>query len=202
MHTGNVSKPQKGGKHEVKQKFFKNLPSHISNAVMYIERDNGELTVITDQPMLDANDEPSLIIAGIHKDEKLDNEFVNRVASVYPLDHLFNQLDDAARDGVLIITNKNRANDILTGVGVYSSERTKIIGSAVDNISQVNTESQEKSATDENGISPRKRLISSSFAFTLPIIISGFPPPLPPRASLRSFPVSRTSALLDETAYL
>lgn len=109
---------------------------------MFIERDNGELTAITDQMMLDTKGNPSLIIAGVHKDETLDNETVNRVASVYPLDYLSDRLLEAANSGRLIITDKNRANDILAGVGVYSPERTKITSSAVDNISQVSKQSQ------------------------------------------------------------
>ena len=40
------------------------------------------------------------------------------------------------------IIDKNRANDILAGVGIPSSERTKIIGSAVDSIAQVHRQSQ------------------------------------------------------------
>ena len=53
---------------------------------------------------------------------------------------------EAANSGHLIITDKNRANDILAGVGVYSPERTKIISSAVDNISQVSKQSQWENA--------------------------------------------------------
>ncbi len=146
IHTGDISKSEKGGIHGVKKKFFKNLPTHISDSVMYIERDNGELTVITDQMMLDTKGKPSLIIAGIHRDETLDDETVNRVASVYPLDNLTNQLFDASNSKRLIITDKNRANDILAGVGIPSSERTKIISSAVDNITQVSKQSQEENS--------------------------------------------------------
>ena len=49
-------------RHAIKSKFFKNLPQNTKNSVIFINRGNKQLTVITDQPMKDTKDEVSFVV--------------------------------------------------------------------------------------------------------------------------------------------
>ena len=134
------------GKHKVKQKIIRSLPTLIKDSVMAIDRGN-QITIITDEPMIDTKGNPSLIIVGVHKDVEMDGEIINLAKSVYPLDNLRNVIFDRRKN--LVITDKNRADKILAGVGIPSPERTNIVDSAKGSISQNESLSQEQKSGKE-----------------------------------------------------
>lgn len=145
------SKNENYSKHAVKRKFFEELPRRINGAVMFI--DNGDkVTVITDGLMADKKGVPSYIIAGVLKNQPMDDGFVNQVKSVYPLDDFIEQISKAAEAGKLVIINKNKANDLLAPIGIQSSERSRIINLAKDSISQNPEKSSETDTKNRRSI--------------------------------------------------
>jgi len=143
-----TTKNKNYSKHGVKRKFFEQLPQKINDAIMFI--DNGEkVTVITDSLMLDSKGQPSYIIAGIMKNQKMDDDFVNQIKSVYPLDDFANIIRKNAENGKLVIINKNKANDLLAPIGIQPSQRSRIINLAKSSLSQVSdnvNENQQNNA--------------------------------------------------------
>ena len=141
------SKNKNYSKHGIKIKFFKQLPQKLNEAVMFI--DNGEkITVVTDSLMSDSKGNPSYIIVGIWKNQKMDNDTVNQIKSVYPLDDFAKQIAKSAEMGTLVITNKNKANDLLAPIGIQPSQRSKIINLAKTSVSQSNIDVKKNSLTD------------------------------------------------------
>lgn len=141
--------------HEVPTKVMRRLPSLISDAVMFIQRGDKEVTVITNKPALDEKGKPTFYVAGIAKNENMDGETVNIVKSVYPLADLVNKLTHAAENGTLIATNKSKANNMMSKVGIQFSEGTRIISLAKDSIAQsdsnVNNNFSLKDSVEEKG---------------------------------------------------
>lgn len=141
--------------HEVPTKVMRQLPSLISDAVMFIQRGDKEVTVITNKPALDEKGKPTFYVAGIAKDGNMDGETVNIVKSVYPLADLVNKLTHAAENGTLIATNKSKANNMMSKVGIQFSEGTRIISLAKDSIAQsdsnVNNNFSLKASVEEKG---------------------------------------------------
>lgn len=141
--------------HEVPTKVMRQLPSLISDAVMFIQRGDKEVTVITNKPALDEKGKPTFYVAGIAKDGNMDGETVNIVKSVYPLADLVNKLTHAAENGTLIATNKSKANNMMSKVGIQFSEGTRIISLAKDSIAQsdsnVNNNFSLKDSVEEKG---------------------------------------------------
>lgn len=141
--------------HEVPTKVMRQLPSLISDAVMFIQRGDKEVTVITNKPALDEKGKPTFYVAGIAKDGNMDGEIVNIVKSVYPLADLVNKLTHAAENGTLIATNKSKANNMMSKVGIQFSEGTRIISLAKDSIAQsdsnVNNNFSLKGSVEEKG---------------------------------------------------
>ena len=137
------STPNKNySKHGVKRKVFEQLPQKLNEAVIFI--DNGKkVTLVTDSLMVDTNGKPSYIVAGVWKKQPMDNDTVNIVKSVYPLDDFIEQITKSADNGTLVITNKNKANDLLAPIGIQPSQRSKIISLAKDSISQYSEKSSE-----------------------------------------------------------
>lgn len=125
--------------HEVPTKVMRQLPSLISDAVMFIQRGGNGVTVITNKPALDEKGKPTFYVAGIDKDGNMDGETVNIVKSVYPLADLVNKLTRAAENGTLIATDKSKANNMMSKVGIQYSEGTRIISLAKDSIAQSNS---------------------------------------------------------------
>lgn len=122
-------------KHAIPLKFFKEIQNHLNNSVMFI--DNGDkVTVITDSLMLDTKGQPSYIVAGVWQNQKMRQDTVNQIKSVYPLDDFASRLLESAKKGSLVITNKNKANNMLSGIGVQPSEREDIINLAKNSLSQ------------------------------------------------------------------
>lgn len=125
--------------------------------------DNGEkVTVITASLMLDSKGQPSYIIAGVMKNQKMDDDFVNQIKSAYPLDDFMNQIGKAAEDGKLVIINKNKANDLLAPIGIQPSQRSRIINLAKSSLSQVfdnvNGNQQNNNGNQQNNAEIKKSL--------------------------------------------
>ena len=141
--------------HEVPTKVMRQLPSLISDAVMFIQRGGNGVTVITNKPALDEKGKPTFYVAGIDKDGNMDGETVNIVKSVYPLADLVNKLTRAAENGTLIATDKSKANNMMSKVGIQYSEGTRIISLAKDSIAQsnsnVNNNFSLKDSVEEKG---------------------------------------------------
>lgn len=141
--------------HEVPTKVMRQLPSLISDAVMFIQRGGNGVTVITDKLALDEKGKPTFYVVGIAKDGNMDGETVNIVKSVYPLADLVNKLTHAAENGTLIATDKSKANDMMSSVGIQYSEGTRIISLAKDSIAQsnsnVNNNFSLKDSVEEKG---------------------------------------------------
>lgn len=141
--------------HEIPTNVMRQLPSLISDAVMFIQRGGNGVTVITDKLALDEKGKPTFYVAGIDKDGNMDGETVNIVKSVYPLADLVNKLTRAAEKGTLIATDKSKANNMMSKVGIQYSEGTRIISLAKDNIAQsnsnVNNNFSLKDSVEEKG---------------------------------------------------
>ena len=56
---------------------------------------------------------PAYIVAGVWKNQPMDDVTVNIVKSVYPLDDFVERITKSANNGTLVIINKNKANDLL-----------------------------------------------------------------------------------------
>lgn len=141
--------------HAVPAKVMKQLPSLISDASVFIQRGNDEVTIVTDKTAIDEKGKLTYYVAGISKKESVDGEPVNMVKSVYPLADLGRKLLYAAESGSLIITDKSKANDMMSTVGIQSSEVTKIIDLAKNSIAQsdgdVNNNFSLKDSVEEKG---------------------------------------------------
>jgi hypothetical protein len=91
--------------------------------------------------MMDTKGNPSYIIAGLHLNQKMDNETVDLIKSVYPLDDIKNILLKAANNENLIIVNKEKANNLLAPIGLQPSERSRVISLAKNTVSQPSSKS-------------------------------------------------------------
>lgn len=121
--------------HGVSFDFFEKMPDKIDSAPILI--DNGEkITVITDYPMNDKQNEASYVIVGVLRDQPMENDVVNQIKSVYPLDDIADKIKEYADSGKIVIINKNRAEKLLTTVGLQLSEVSSILDSAKSIISQ------------------------------------------------------------------
>ena len=130
-----TAKNKNYSRHGVSKEFFEQLPSKINNAVMFIVNKNGT-TVITDYQMNDRNGEKSFVVAGVWHNQKMDSDVVNQVKSVYPLDDFKSQVYRAAENRKLVITDKKKAQAMLSEVGVQPSERSRLLELSNDSISQ------------------------------------------------------------------
>ena len=121
--------------HGVSVEFFENMPAYLSDAAMFI--DNGEkVTVITSYPMKDRAGNDSYVIVGVTQDQSMDNGTVNLIKSVYPWDGFAARIQEAADGGKLVVTNKNKAEQMLAAIGIQSSEASSVLDLAKDSLSQ------------------------------------------------------------------
>ena len=74
----------------------------------------------------------------ISVNKAMDDEYVNLVKSVYPLDNFALIIQEYAIKGKLIIINKNKADKMLAPIGIQPSQRSRIISLARDTIAQTN----------------------------------------------------------------
>ncbi len=121
--------------HSVPFDFFENMPQLLSDAVIFI--DNGKkVTVVTNYEMNDSKGNKSFVILGILQNQSMESDTVNLIKSVYPLDDIGSRLSKAAQEGKLVVTNKNKAEQMLTTIGVQPAEVSNIISLAKNNLSQ------------------------------------------------------------------
>lgn len=121
--------------HGVSVEFFENMPAYLSDAAMFI--DNGEkVTVITSYPMKDRAGNDSYVIVGVTQDQSMDNGTVNLIKSAYPWDGFATHIQEAANHGRLVVTNKNKAEQMLAAIGIQTSEASSVLDLAKDSLSQ------------------------------------------------------------------
>ncbi len=121
--------------HSVGYAFFEQMPQLLSNASMLV--DNGEkTTVITSYKMVDTKGQDSFVIAGVWQNQKMENDTVNLVKSVYPLDDFCERLKRTAENGNLVIINESKAKQMLATIGVQPSEVSHIVSLAKRKLSQ------------------------------------------------------------------
>ncbi len=123
--------------HSVPYDFFENMPQYLADAPILIDN-GGRVTVITSYGMKDTNGNDSFVIAGILQNQKMNNDTVNLVKSVYPWDDFAERIRNNAENGKLIVINKNKAEQMLATIGVQPSELSSIISLAKGSLSQQN----------------------------------------------------------------
>ena len=69
----------------------------------------------------------------------MDSDTVNQVKSVYPLDDIAAIIQKSAENGTLVITNKNKADEMLAPIGIQPSQRSRIISLVKNIVSQNDT---------------------------------------------------------------
>ena len=120
-------------KHGVSDDFFDNLPDRLKEACLFV--DNGtKVTVITDKMMKDKNNKDSYVIAGVWRDQQMENDTVNLIKSAYPLDDFVEHITNYAETGKLVVTNKNKAEKMLTTMGIQTSEVSRLLNLAKGSI--------------------------------------------------------------------
>ena len=91
------------------------------------------------------------MIVGISKNQTMDDETVNLIKSVYPLDDMANQIIKSATESRLIIIDKKRAKDIFDTIGIQPSEVSRILdsnGSIPQSSEKSNTPDEKESVDD------------------------------------------------------
>jgi hypothetical protein len=140
MHSGDLKKSNRNkannphyAAHGISIGWLKKINENLSKAVMYV--DNGEkITFITNTQMKDTKGNDSIIVAGVWLNQKIDNDSVNLVKSIYALDSAKIRIANFAQKGTLVIENKNKADKTLHALGFNTSQRERIISLAKDNI--------------------------------------------------------------------
>ena len=138
--------------HAVPYDFFEKMPKYLSDAPLLI--DNGEkVSIVTSYGMNDTRGNASYVIAGVWNNQPMESDTVNQVKSVYPLDDFAERIKKAAEAGKLVITNKNKAEQMLSTIGIQPSEVSRIVSLAKDSISQLpeNVNTQFSLSKDNNG---------------------------------------------------
>lgn len=145
--------------HDVPVEFFYDLPEKFNSAPLAI--DNGDkITIVTNFPMKDKKGKESFAIIGIAKDQKMDDEVVNTIKSVYPLDDFKERITHYSEQGKLIILNKKRVKDIFDATGIETSELSKNLNSEnniPDTLGNVNPSQQKSSDSGEEFNDPNGR---------------------------------------------
>ena len=104
----------------------------MMKAVSRVGKDYGP----TGQKTLDSVNKRLKTHKGVHLNQMLDTDEVDLAKSVYPLDDIGKRIIDAAENGHLIITDKEKANNLLSPIGLQPSERSRVISLAKGTISQ------------------------------------------------------------------
>ena len=121
--------------HAVPYSFFENMPQHLADAPMVIDN-GGKASVITSFGMKDTKGNDSYVIAGVWTNQQMESDTVNLVKSAYPLDDIAQRITKAAEDGKLVITNKNKAEQMLATIGIQPAEVSRILNLAKGSITQ------------------------------------------------------------------
>ena len=107
--------------------------------------DNGnKVTLITNYPQTDKNGKDSFVIVGISKDQQMDNDTVNLIKSVYPLDDMRERIIDYIETDRLLILDKKGAEKVFATIGITPSELSNFLDS--DNSIPQSTEKSKPSA--------------------------------------------------------
>ena len=121
--------------HAVPLTFFEKMPQYLADAPMLI--DNGaKVSVVTSFEMKDTNGNASYVIAGVWTNQQMDNDTINQVKSVYPLDDFASRIKEAAESGKLVVINTKKAEQMLATIGVQPSELSRILDFSKSIISQ------------------------------------------------------------------
>lgn len=135
--------------HAVPYEFFEKLPQNLSDAPMFIDN-VAKVSVITPYGMKDTKGNNSFVIAGVWKNQQMESDTVNLVKSTYPLDDIAVRIQRAAEEGKLVITNKNKAEEMLATIGIQPAEVSHILSLAKETLSQ-QQENVKFSLSDSNG---------------------------------------------------
>lgn len=137
--------------HAVPYDFFASMPQYISDSPLLI--DNGaKVSVVTSYGMKDTRGKDSYVIAGVLKNQRMESDTINQVKSVYPLDDFAERIKNAAESGKLVVTNKNKAEQMLATIGIQPSEVSRLINLAKGTISQTEADVKTKfSLSDSDG---------------------------------------------------
>ena len=121
--------------HAVPYEFFESMPQYMADAPMLIDNGN-KTTVITSYGMKDTKGNDSYVIGGVWRDADMENGKVNLVKSAYPWDDFATQITRAAESGKLVVTNKNKAEQMLATIGIQPAEVSRILNLAKDSLAQ------------------------------------------------------------------
>ncbi len=127
--------------HGIPIDFFEKLPTKINSAPLVIDNGN-KATIITDYQMNDKKGQKSYVIVGIIKNQVMENDTVNLIKSIYPLDDFINLIMKYSSNQQLVVLNKNKAEKLLTTIGIQPSEVSRILNLANDSIHQTEPKSQ------------------------------------------------------------
>ena len=123
--------------HSVPIEFFKVLPQKLNSAAILI--DNGiKITAITDFEMNDTKGNKSFVVVGLWQNQEMENDKVNLIKSVYPLDDISQRIINNAEQNKLIVVNKNKVKNMLTTIGIQPSEVSRILNLSNNSLSQEN----------------------------------------------------------------
>lgn len=105
----------------------------------------------------------------------MENDTVNQIKSVYPLDDFKSQVYRAAENRKLVITDKKKAQAMLTTIGVQPSEVSRLLELSNDSISQtgddvkhfsdIDSEETKNSLRHSLGISDNTAEVASYYDF-------------------------------------
>ena len=129
------AKNTKYSSHGVPYDFFENMPEYMAESPILI--DNGvKISVVTSYGMKDTKGKDSFVIAGVWRNQAMERDTINQVKSVYPLDDFAERITKAAESKNLVVTNKNKAEQMLVTIGIQPSEVSHIISLAKSTITQ------------------------------------------------------------------
>lgn len=144
------AKNKKYSAHSVPFAFFQKMPAYLNESPLLI--DNGKkVTILTLFKMQDTKGKASVVIAGVVRDQSMDDDTVNQIKSAYPLDDCAAQIANAAENGRLVVINENKAKQILASIGVQPSEQSRILSLAKERISQESINVNRKLSLSEDG---------------------------------------------------
>ena len=139
--------------HNVPYSFFEVLPQKLAEAPLVVDNGN-KMTVITDEAMDDTKGNASYVVVGVERDVPIDfTQHMNQVKSVYPWDNFTKNITLAAESGSLVVTNKNKAEQILRTIGITPAEVSRILNLAKTTISQISTSVNPQSGVLQSTVS-------------------------------------------------
>ena len=143
-----TAKNESRSSHGVSYSFFEEMPQNLSLAPMFI--DNGtKVSIVTPYKMDDTKGADSYVIVGVWRDQAMENDIVNQIKSVYPLDNFYDRMKAAAEAGKLVVTNRNKAEQMLATIGIQTSEVSRILNLAKSRLSQQEENVKDTAKTED-----------------------------------------------------